>query len=293
MLYKKSFAEQCFDIGNILLMCLLVVVTLYPLLHVAFASVSNPADIMAHTGLLLKPLGLNLAAYEHVFQNPNVVRGYMNTAFIVTVGVTFNLFLTSLGAYFLSRKNVLWKKPVMILIVITMFFEGGLIPFYFTVKQLGLDNTLWALIIPVGINTYNLIIMRTAFMAVPDELIESVTIDGGGHFTILFRIVLPLSMATVAVMILYYGVYHWNAWFNAMIFLRKRELFPLQLILREILILQQTDDMTLDLDAGDHQMIGETIRYALIMVATVPILCLYPMVQRYFVKGVMIGALKG
>lgn len=293
MIYKKSLGEHSFDIGNFLFMCLLVVVTLYPLLHVALASISQPAEIMAHTGLLLKPLGFSLRAYEHVFKNPNVVRGYMNTIFIVTVGVSFNLFLTSLGAYFLSRKNVLWKKPVMIMIVITMFFQGGLIPFYFTVRQLGLDNTLWALIIPVGINTYNMIIMRTAFMAVPEELIESVTIDGGGHFTILFRIVLPLSMATVAVMILYYGVYHWNSWFNAMIFLRKRELFPLQLILREILILQETDDMTLQMDAGDHQMIGETIRYALIMVATVPILCLYPFVQRYFVKGVMIGALKG
>lgn len=293
MFYKKSLGERAFDIGNVAFMFFLIVITLYPMLYVLFASISKPLEFMRHSGILLKPLGFTLVSYEAVLQNPNVLGSYKNTLFIVIVGIMVNLAMTALGAYFLSRKNVLWKNWVMVLIVITMFFSGGLIPGFLNVKRLGLYNSLWALIIPGAISTYNMIIMRTAFAAIPDELIESVTIDGGGHFTILFKIILPLSSATMAVMVLYYGVAHWNAWFDAMIYLRERTKFPLQLILREILIQNSTDAMTTNMNASDHAMISETIQYALIVVATAPILCLYPFLQRYFVKGVMIGALKG
>lgn len=293
MKIKVNPGERIFNIFNILLMCLLMFITLYPLWHVAMASISDGGEIMAHSGALFKPLGFSLEAYKMVFQNPMVARGYMNTAFVVIVGVSINILMTSLGAYFLSRKDVFWKKYIMMAIVFTMYFSGGLIPFYFTVKGLHLDNTLWALILPGMISTFNLIIMRTAFAAIPDSLEESAKIDGANHFTILFRIILPLAGPTIAVMILYYGVGHWNAWFNAMIFLRKRELYPLQLVLREILIQNSFTDSALGSNGDDAASLAEIMKYAIIMVATLPILCIYPFLQKYFVKGVMVGAVKG
>lgn len=288
---KRSTGERIFEIVNVLFMVVLIFITLYPIWHVVMASFSDNTEVMRHQGLLMIPLGFSLDAYKTVFDNPMIWNGYANTIFIVIVGCLINILMTSLGAYFLSRKDVMWKRIIMFLIVLTMFFSGGLIPFYFTVKELHLDNTLWALIIPGAISTYNLIIMRTAFMAIPDSLEESAKLDGAKHTTILFKIVLPLSLPTIAVMILYYGVGHWNAWFNAMIFLRKRELFPLQLILREMLI-QNTNADNVN-QSIDKAVVSETFKYAVIVVATLPILFIYPFLQKYFVKGVLIGAVKG
>nr|WP_191296983.1 carbohydrate ABC transporter permease [Paenibacillus sp. PL91] len=272
---------------------LLSLVTAYPILYVLFASLSNPADYLAHQGLLLKPAGFSLEAYNLVLENRMIMSGYLNTIIIVVTGVTFNLFMTSLGAYFLSRNNVLWRNPIMMIIVFTMFFGGGLVPYYLTVKGLHLDNTLLALIIPTAVNTFNLILMRTSFMNIPEEIIESSTMDGATHLTVLFKIVLPLSLPVLAVMVLYYGVGHWNAWFNAMLFIRDRDLYPLQLVLREILVQNNTEAMLVGTDSFDKGLVAETLKYAVIIVATVPILALYPFLQRYFVKGMMIGALKG
>jgi putative aldouronate transport system permease protein len=201
--------------------------------------------------------------------------------------------MTSFGAYALSRQHVMWKNPVMFLIVFTMFFSGGLIPTYLLIQDLGMLNTRWALIIPSAMSAYNLIIMRTSFQSVPVSLEESAKLDGASDFTVLFRVILPLSMPVVAVMILFYGVAHWNSWFSALIYLRKRELYPLQLILREILITSSTESMMTSVGGADKTPIGETIKYATIIVATGPILLLYPFLQKYFVKGVMIGAIKG
>jgi putative aldouronate transport system permease protein len=249
---------------------------------------------MSHTGLLLSPQGFNLDAYAKVFQNPNIVGGYINTIVIVAGGTLLNLFMTSLGAYVLSRKGVPWTRTVMLVIVFTMFFSGGLIPMYLLVNNwLDLGNSLLALIIPGLISTWNLIILRTSFEAIPDGLIESARMDGAQDFTILFRIVLPLSLPVMAVMVLFYGVSHWNSWFSAMIYLRDRELFPLQLILREILIQNSTAYMSGDASASDVEAVGESIKYATIIVATLPILAVYPFLQKYFVKGVMIGSIKG
>lgn len=274
-------------------MVALMIVMLYPMLYVLFASFSIPRDLMAHEGLLLHPLGFTFGSYQMVFKNPMVVRGYINTLFVVVVGVMINLVLTSIGAYFLSRKNVKLQSFVMKFIIITMFFSGGLIPFYYTIKDLGMYDTYWALLLPGAISTFNLIIMRTSFDAIPDSLEEAAKIDGAGHLTILTRIILPLSGPTVAVILLYYAVGHWNSWFNASIFLRTRQLYPLQLILREILIQNDTAIMTQGVGAIDMDSISETVKYAVIIVATVPILCLYPFLQKYFVKGVMVGSLKG
>lgn len=295
MSIKTSNGEKIFNIFNIFIMLLVMIVTLYPLLHVLFASFSDGSQLMAHQGILLHPLGFSIAAYGLVFRNPMILRGYINTLIIVTGGVTVNIIFTAVAAYFVSRKNVMWSKTLMILIIITMYFNGGLIPNYLNIKQLGLYDTLWALILPGAISTFNMIIMRTAFLEVPDSLEESARIDGANHFVILFRILIPLTMPTVAVLILYYAVGHWNAWFNAMIYLKTRTNFPLQLILREILINNDSTSMVAGAsgDAGDKLAISETIRYATVIVATLPILCVYPFLQKYFVKGVMIGAVKG
>jgi len=222
-----------------------------------------------------------------------IVRGYLNTMIIVLAGTTTNLVMTSLGAYVLSRRDVLWKKLMMMVIVFTMFFSGGIIPTYLLVRNLEMTNTLYALFIPTAISTYNLIIMRTAFMGVPYSLEESARIDGAKDFTILFRIMIPLSLPVIAVMVLFYGVGHWNSWFSAMIYLRKRELYPLQLILREILISSDTTQMMTDVGGMDKEPVGQTVKYATIIVATLPVLSIYPFLQKYFVKGIMIGALKG
>ncbi|MCH1638493.1 carbohydrate ABC transporter permease [Paenibacillus timonensis] len=290
---SSGWLDPVFNAINYTLLILLVAATLYPLLYVLFASFSDSAQLLAHKGFLWKPVGFSLAAYESVLANPGIGIGFRNTLFIVVFGVTVNLFMTALGAYVLSRKNVMWNKMFMFLIVFTMFFGGGLIPMYLVVKGVGLLDSLWSTIIPFAISTFNLIIMRTSFMGIPDSLEESAKIDGANHFTILFRIIIPLSMPVIAVMILYYAVDKWNGWFYASVFIKSRELFPLQLVLREILISNSTDSMSIGASAGDRFQIGETIKYATIIVATFPIMCVYPFLQRYFVKGVMVGSLKG
>ncbi|WP_178019512.1 carbohydrate ABC transporter permease [uncultured Paenibacillus sp.] len=290
---SSGWLDRVFNAINYTLLILLVAATLYPLLYVLFASFSDSAQLLAYKGLLWKPVGFSLAAYQSVLANPGIGIGFRNTLFIVVFGVTVNIFMTALGAYVLSRKNVMWNKVFMFLIVFTMFFGGGLIPMYLVVKGVGLLDSLWSTIIPFAVSTFNLIIMRTSFMGIPDSLEESAKIDGANHFTILFRIMIPLSMPVIAVMILYYAVDKWNGWFYASVFIKSRELFPLQLVLREILISNSTDSMSIGASAGDRFQIGETIKYATIIVATFPIMCVYPFLQRYFVKGVMVGSLKG
>ncbi|TLS52129.1 carbohydrate ABC transporter permease [Paenibacillus antri] len=289
---RRSWGERSFDAGNIAFMLALSLITLYPLVFVLFSSLSDPAEVVRNRGLLLYPKGFNLDAYRLVFDNPNIKTAYLNTLIYVVCGTTVNLVMTSLGAYGLSRRNVLWKNAIMFMIVFTMFFEGGLIPLYLLVGNLGMLDTRLALILPTAVSAFNLIIMRTAFQGVPVSLEESARLDGAGDWTILFRVVLPLSLPVVAVMVLFYGVYHWNSWFPAMIYLQTRELLPLQLILREILIANDTSSMMGNVPSGDEMPVGETIKYATIMVATLPILFLYPFLQKYFVKGVMIGAIK-
>jgi len=292
MLMRRSFGEKLFDTGNTALMIGLSFITLYPLVYVLFYSLSDPQYVVQNRGLILYPHGFNWDAYVMVFKNPNIIQAFGNTVFYVVVGTSINIILTALGAYALSRKNLMLKNVVMFLIVFTMFFEGGLVPLYLMVQKVGLLDSRLALIIPSAISAFNLIIMRTAFQAVPESLEESARIDGANDWSILFRVILPLSMPVIAVMILFYGVSHWNSWFFATIFLQDRELFPLQLILREILISNDTSSMSVSVGSGDKMSIGETIKYATIIVATVPILFLYPFLQRYFVKGVMIGAIK-
>ena len=293
MKFKKNSLETGFDIFNVVFMIVLMLVTVYPILYILFASVSDAGLLMQHRGFLLVPLGVNFDSYIAVFKNPLILTGFRNTLFVVIVGSAVNILMTFLAAYFLSRKKLLWKRFVMIMIVITMFFGGGMIPSYLVVVGLGLRNSLWSLIIPSAVSAFNIIVMRTAFMSIPESLEESAVLDGANDFTILFRIIVPLSLPVTAVMLLWYGVGHWNAWFQASLFLSNRKLFPLQLILREVLIQNTMDEMLVGTQNADRGQVAETIKYATIIVATIPILFVYPFLQKYFVKGVMIGALKG
>ncbi|WP_026486085.1 carbohydrate ABC transporter permease [Caldanaerobius polysaccharolyticus] len=291
MKIKQSVGETIFDAVNALILFIITVVTLYPFLYVVFASVSDPVKVMQSGSILLWPKGFQLGAYGMVFKNEMIAIGYKNTLIYVVAGTTLNILLTSLGAYALSRKDLYGRDVFMFIIAFTMFFHGGLIPTFLLVKSLNMVNTMWAMIIPGAISVWNLIIMRTAFQGIPDSLIESARLDGANDFTILFRIVIPLSMPVVAVMILFYGVGHWNNFFNALIYLRDKSLYPIQLVLRDILIANSTDSMTTGI-VQDTLPISENVKYATVVVSTVPILLIYPFIQKYFVKGVMIGAIK-
>jgi putative aldouronate transport system permease protein len=286
----KSLSERIFDTANYLLLVILVIITIYPLLHVLFSSLSNSDMLMQHSGILLRPIGFSLDAYAAVINNPMISIGYGNTILYMVVGTAINMLMTSLGAYVLSRKDFKIRRIMTLLIVFTMFFGGGMIPSYLVVVQLGMIDKIWALVVPGAISTMNLLIMRTAFLSISPSLEESAYIDGANDLVILFRIIIPLTLPTVAVLVLFYGVGHWNSWFSAMIYLRTRTKYPLQLFLREILITNDVSRMDTGVIPGAS--IGESIKYATIMAATVPILFLYPFLQKYFVKGVMIGAIK-
>lgn len=292
MKIKKSVGERVFTVLNCIFMLVFIFITVYPIWYVLVASFSDSNALIGNMSLLFKPVNFTLDAYKMMIKNPMILVGYKNTLIILVIAVTLNMFLTALGAYFMSRKNVMFKKPITLLIIFTMYFSGGLIPVYLNVKSLGLLDTYAALILPVAINTFNLIIMRTAFASIPESLEESARLDGAGHFRLLFQIILPLSKATVAVILLYYAVEHWNSWFNAMIYLNDRNKFPLQLVLQEILIQNDTSSMTQMVSAGDSSSVGETVKYAVIIVSSLPIFCIYPFIQKYFEKGVMIGAVK-
>jgi len=292
MIYKKSIGERLFDGFNIVLLAAGSFLFLYPLWFVIVSSVSDAASI-ASGAVSLWPRGFNLEAYERVFNDSRVWLTYRNTIFYVLAGTLINLVLTTLGAYPLSRRDLYGRNAIMLFIVFTMFFSGGLIPMYLNVRDLGLFDTRWALLLPGAISAYNLIVMRTFFQStIPDGLIESAKMEGASEYRILWSIVLPLSMPVVAVMTLFYAVYHWNSWFDAMIYLQDRSLHPLQLLLREILVSSQTNDMLGGVGSGDVVGVSETIKYATTVIATLPILVIYPFLQKYFAKGVMLGGVK-
>jgi putative aldouronate transport system permease protein len=292
VVYKKSLGEKTFDLSNYVLLVIGSIVFLYPLWFVLVSSFSS-ASAIASGSVTLWPQGFNLDAYRRVFSDDSIWRAYSNTLFYVGVGTLVNLLLTTLGAYPLSRRDLKGRTGIMLFIVFTMFFSGGLIPIYLNVRDLGLFDSRWALILPTAISAYNLIVMRTFFQTtIPDGLVESAKIEGASEYRILWSIILPLSMPVVAVMTLFYAVGHWNSWFDAMIYLQDRSLYPLQLILREILVQTQTNDMLGGVGSGDVANISETIKYATIVIATVPILVIYPFLQKYFAKGVMLGGVK-
>jgi len=267
----------------------------YPLIYVLSSSFSSGSAVSSGR-VLLWPVEFSLKGYEAVFKHKNILTGYRNTFLYATVGTILNIAITMICAYPLSRRDMQWKKAYMIIFVFTMYFGGGLIPTYIVISSLNLINTFWVMVIPGMLGVYNMIVARTFIMStIPLELLESAQIDGCSDTHYFFRIVLPLSKAIIAVQALFYGVGHWNAYFNAMIYLSKPNLYPLQLVLRQILVLNQivfTDMMDPELIAANVGM-ADLLKFSLIVVATIPILAIYPFAQKYFIKGIMVGSLKG
>ncbi len=295
MKHKISKADRIFGLCNTVFMLVLVIVTAYPMLHVLNASFSNNTQLVANPGILLWPRDFTLGAYRMAFQHPLISSGFKNSILILAFSLPLNLILTLFAAYFMASKNVRYKKIIVIIMVFTMFFSGGLIPMYLNIKSLGLFNNLAALIIPGALSMYNAIICKTAIENLPDSLAESAYIDGANDLVVLFRIIAPLIMPSIAVVLLYYSVGNWNNWFQASIYIQDNKLLPIQNILRALLIMNQNTLGNGEMSRGGDRFdtYAETIKYAAIIITTVPILCVYPFLQKFFVKGITIGAVKG
>lgn len=298
MKIRRSYSDKIFDIVNVIVMLILLVIFTWPLWFVVIASFSDPNEVWLGNVLLL-PKKITLIAYEELLEYSSIWTGYKNTIFYTVVGTLVNLVMTVCAAYPLSRKDFVPRNFFMIMFMITMYFSGGLIPTYLVVNKLHLLNTRWAMIIPGACSIYNVIITRTYFMnSIPHELQEAATLDGANSFQYLIRVVLPLSKPIMAVIGLYYAVGHWNDFYTALIYLNSEKLLPLQSFLRDLLMRAQTTmNVTMSgMDAATIEAkmkLSQTLKYSVIIVSTVPVLCIYPFIQKYFVKGVMIGSVKG
>lgn len=293
MVQSKSVGYKLFQLVNYTVLSLIAFLCLAPMIHTLFASFSEPVQLGAHIGIILRPLGFTLEGYKLVLSNPNIYTGYVNTMIYVGGSVLIGIILTVSSGYVLSRKRLYFRNAFMFFIVFTMLFNGGIIPFYMIVRNLGMLDSRWALIIPGCCNAFNIIIMRTSMAEIPESLEEAARIDGAGSLTVLLKVFIPLSKATIAVIILFSAVAQWNSWFNASMFLQDRSLYPLQLILRDILINNDTSQMGREDMESSMAVYKELVKYCTTIVATVPILLIYPFVQKHFVKGVMIGSIKG
>lgn len=289
---KKMIASDLFlDVAIYVFMILILIITLYPMWYVVAASFASSTELIKNPGLMLWPENAAADAYKLVFENPKFLSGFTNIIKIMALGLPINLILTLLCGYFLACRGMVWKRPISLFIMFTMFFNGGLIPGYLNIRSLGIYDTIWALVLPAALSVYNAIICKTAIEAIPESLSESAYLDGAQDFQVLFKIIVPLIKPTLAVLLLYYGVGHWNSWFHASIYIRDEMKLPLQNILRQLLLENQN---LAEANQGDYyNAYAATVKYAAIVVSTVPIMCIYPFLQKYFVKGVMIGAVKG
>lgn len=291
---KRTSGEKIFAVFNTLILGLVTVACLLPVYHVLCASLSDPARLSANKGLVLYPLGgATIEGYTLIFQNSNLMRSYGNTLIYVVSATSLGVMLTSMAAYVLSRRGLMWNGVLTFLISFTMLFNGGLIPTYMVVKNIGLLDTVWAVILTRCVSVFNILIMRTAFREIPDGLDEAARIDGAGPFRTFISVILPVSKSILAVITLFYAVYHWNAWFNASIYLKNRALYPLQLLLREIVIQNQTSALEEFAEPGAINLSRLLVKYGVIMVSILPMMAIYPFVQKYFVTGVMVGSIKG
>ncbi|WP_195575666.1 carbohydrate ABC transporter permease [Paenibacillus sp. 1001270B_150601_E10] len=292
---KETFNDRIFIAGVYTFLTIILLIVLIPLIYIVSASFSSPQAVV--TGkVTLWPVNFSLAGYKAVFNNPQIGTGFINSLFYTAVGTLINVTLTIMMAYPLARKTFYGRNLFMVILVITMMFEGGLIPSYLVVKGLGLIDTRFAMILPGALAVFQVIIARTFFQtSIPDELAEAAELDGCSDLRFIFSIVLPLSKPIIAVMTLMYAVGHWNAYFDALIYLRNPDIFPLQIILRNILILNSVDaSMMANVDQMMAQQgLKDLLKYSLIVVSSAPVLIIYPFVQKHFVKGVMIGSLKG
>lgn len=295
---KKRFnlsSDSAFDIVTIVILTVIFVIVAYPLFFVIIASISDPSQV-SNGNVMFFPKGLTLDGYRAVFKESQVVRGFLNSLLYTVVGTVVNLIVTIPAAFALSRPNLKGKGIIMIFFIIPMYISGGMVPTYLVVRELNMIDSMWSLILPGAISIYNLIICRTFFQNTIDQgLVEAAKIDGCTNKKFFFHIALPLSGAVIAIMVLYYGVAHWNAYFNSMIYITSKEKFPLQLILRTLLMkIPNATEVAGDVqEAQRQQQIAELMKYSLIIVSSIPVLILYPFIQKHFVKGVMIGSLKG
>ena len=296
---KRCREDVIFDTVIFIILTLILFVVAYPLYWVLISSFSDPTAVSAGK-VLLRPIGFTLKGYAEVFKNSQVMRGFFNSSVITFVGVCVNLAVTLPTAYALSRDNFSGKKPITVFYMITMFFGGGMIPTYLVVKNMQLLNTIWALVLPGCLSVYNMIVARTFFKSnISEELYEAGEIDGCTQSRFFFQIALPLSKAIIAIMVLYYGVGHWNSYFSALLYISDQDKYPLQLVLRNILITNQTAlSQTATTAAAraalqEQQQLIDVMKYSLIIISSVPVLIMYPLVQKHFVKGVMIGSVKG
>lgn len=292
-MFNMTKGERRFNIFNIIFLSVLTVITLYPVYYVVVASLSDPTQVYSSNGILLYPKGFGLYSYQAVINNAKIWRGFGNTVFNVVFGGTLSVMMTILAAFGLSRKGLPGKNFMLFYVMFTMYFSGGLIPTYLLVKSLHITDTRLAMILPGAVSTYNLLVTLTYFRGLPIELEEAAKIDGASDYTVLFRIMLPLAKPIIAVIGLYYTVSIWNNYFNGLIYLTDDKLMPLQMVLREILIQNDTNSMSSMAQTGDAQAYSENIKYATIVVSTIPVMCVYPFLQKYFTQGVMIGAVKG
>jgi len=287
--------DRAFTIVNYAILTLFLAAVAYPLIYVFSASFSDPSAVISGK-MWLWPVDVTLDGYRAVFRNSRITVGFQNSLFYTVAGTLVSVVLTILAAYPLSRKDLAGRNIIMFFFVFTLLFGGGLIPTYLVVREVGMLNTRWALIIPTALSVYNMIITRTFFQStIPDELLEAAQIDGCSDFRFVRDVVIPLSGPIIAVNALFYAVNQWNQYFNALIYLTRPDLFPLQLILREILVQNQVDlSQITDVDQlMQRQNLQDLLKYSLIVVASAPVLIIYPFVQKHFVRGVLIGSLKG
>lgn len=296
---KRCREDFIFDTIVFVILTILFLVVAYPLYWVIISSISDPSAVSGGD-VIWRPIGFTLKGYGEVFQNDAVVRSFLNSVFYTVCGVLINLIVTLPTAYALSRDKFSGKKIVTIFYMVTMFFGGGLIPTYLVVKNMHMLNTMWSLILPGCLSVYNMIVVRTFFKAnISEELYEAAEIDGCTQTQFFFRIALPLSSAIIAILVLYYGVGHWNAYFSALVYISDKDKYPLQLVLRNILITNETAlSQQATTEAArealkEKQQIIDVMKYSLIIISSIPVLVLYPFIQKHFVKGVMIGSLKG
>lgn len=291
---KTSMVDRIFGIAVVALSILIFAIVLYPLWFIVIASVSN-SNLVNLGQVKFLPKDIRFYGYQQIIEDSRIWKGYLNTLLYVVAGTALNMVVTMPAAYALSRRGFKARNKVMFFFVFTMFFSGGLVPTYMTISALNLISTKTILIIFVAVNTYNLIIARTFIEnSIPEDLYEAAVLDGCSHLSYFTKVVIPLSKAVNSVLILYYAVYHWNDYFNALVYNSKQENAPLQIVLREILLLNQAfASGNGGVQGGYGQSSADQVKYAVIIVSTLPILCVYPFVQKYFEKGVMIGAVKG
>ncbi|MDQ8737153.1 carbohydrate ABC transporter permease [Paenibacillus sp. LHD-38] len=295
---SRTKGDKIFDFANTAFFVIVLLATIYPLYFMLIASISHPAAVN-NGEIWIWPKDITFEGYKMILEHDKLWNGYKNSIIYTVVGTAINILLTITGGYALSRKDLVGRNVFMFFITFTMFFGGGMIPSYLLVKDLGMVNTMWALVIPGAISAYNLIIVKTFFQStIPDELLDAGIVDGCTNWRFLLSVVLPLSKAIIAVMVLFYAVGHWNTYFSALIYLRDADLYPLQLVLREVLILTQAQEVfensgALMEGSLEMQNLSGLIKYGIVIVASLPMLILYPFVQKHFVKGVMIGSIKG